>query len=125
MINCRERSFRPAGQLHPTQRFFNLKQFNLAPAGSVWMDANSSNGLVLSAAFVETDKGIYTIHLVNNGAARPITITGLPATLTTLNLYITDATRGMAKQDSVKVENGTAHFNLQGLTLTTLTNSEQ
>ena len=60
-----------SGKLQPTQRFYNLKQFNLAPAGSVWMAVKSDNVLILPAAFAETEKGIYTIHLVNNGATSP------------------------------------------------------
>jgi hypothetical protein len=111
------------GDLHPTQRFFNLKQFNLAPAGSAWIPAKSSSDLVLPAANVEASKGICTVNLVNNGAARQVTITGLPASLATLDVYTTNHTENMKKQDGVKVTNGSAKFTLEGDTLTTLTNA--
>jgi hypothetical protein len=114
-----------AGALHPTQRFFNLKQFNLAPAGSRWISAESSNGLVLPAAFVEKTTGLYTVHMVNDGASRPVTLSGLPASVTKLIVYITDKTRDMAQVDAVNVTNGSVQFTLQGQTLTTLINSAQ
>ena len=59
------------GALQPAQRFHNLKQFNLAPAGSAWIPAQSSSGLVLPAACVDPSRRIYTVHLVNNGAGLP------------------------------------------------------
>jgi hypothetical protein len=111
------------GALHTTQRFYNLKQFNLAPAGSVWISATSNNPLVLPAAFVEQDKGIYTIHLVNNGASRQVTITGLPSSITTMNVFITNKDQGMAQTDSIKFNNGSAQFKLDGESLTTLINA--
>jgi O-glycosyl hydrolase len=111
------------GNLEPTQRFFNLKQFNLAPAGSAWVKTQSDNALVLPAAFVEPTKGLYTVHMVNNGASRQVTLTGLPAPVTKFNVYITDHTRGMAQVEPLMVTNGSVQFILQGQTLTTLTNA--
>ena len=70
------------GALAPTQRFHNLKQFNLTPPGSAWLPVQSSSGLVLPAACLEPARGVCTVHLVNNGASRPVTLAGLPAAIT-------------------------------------------
>jgi len=113
----------PAGGLHPTQRFYNLKQFNLAPAGSAWTSVQSSSPLVLPAAFVDANSGVYTIHLVNNGAARQVTVTGLPSNLTAMNVYVTDKDRGMTPIEPLKFENGSAQFKLPSQALTTLSNA--
>jgi hypothetical protein len=97
------------GALQPTQRFYNLKQYNLAPAGSAWLPVQSSSGLVLPAACVDPSRAVYTVHLVNNGASRPVTLVGLPA--------------AVEKLEPVSVKNGSAQFTLQGQTLTTLVNA--
>jgi O-glycosyl hydrolase len=110
----------PGGALQPTQRFFNLKQFNLAPAGSQWISVQSSNGLVLPAAFFDKTSGQYTVHMVNNGAGRQVTLSGLPASVTRLDVYITDQGHGMTKVDPVTASNGSAQFTLVGQALTTL-----
>ncbi len=111
-----------AGALQPAQRFHNLKQFNLAPAGSAWIPAHSNSGLVLPAACVDPSRRIYTVHLVNNGAGRPVTLAGLPAPVTQMSVYVTDGRRGLAKLEPVTVKNGSAQFTLPGQTLTTLVN---
>jgi len=111
-----------SGALLPAQRFYNLKQFNLTPAGSAWIPVQSSDRLVLPAACLDASSGVCTVHLVNNGAGRPVTLAGLPASLTQLSVYVTDAKRGMEKLEPVSVKNGSAQFTLQGQTLTTLIN---
>jgi len=113
------------GVLQPTQRFYNLKQFNLAPAGSAWIPARSSSGLVLPAACLDASRNICTVHLVNNGASRAVTLGGLPASVAQMSVYVTDEKRGMEKLEPVSVKNGTAQFNLQGQTVTTLMNAAQ
>ncbi len=112
-----------AGRLHPTQRFYNLKQFNLAPANAVWMSTESSDQRVLAASFLAKEKATYVVHLVNNGAARTVTLNGLPPSLTTMDIYVTDKDRGMAKTGSIALTGGTAKFMLEQQTLTTLTNA--
>ena len=110
----------PDGALSPTQRFHNLKQFNLTPPGSFWIPAQSSDGLVLPAACMDPSLAVCTVHLVNNGASRPLTLAGLPSAITQMSVYVTDAKRGMEKIEPVSVRNGSAQFTLQGQTLTTL-----
>ena len=111
------------GALQPTQRFYNLKQFNLAPPGSAWMVAQSNSGLVLPAACVDVARQVCTVHLVNNGASRLVTLFGLPATVTQMNAYVTDEKRGLEKLAPVSVKDGSAQFTLPGQALTTLVNA--
>jgi len=113
------------GALQPAQRFCNLKQFNLAPAGSAWIPAQSSSALVLPAACVDPSRTVYTVHLVNNGAARPVTLAGVPAPVAQLTVYMTDGRRGLEKLEPVSVRNGSARFTLPGQALTTLVNTMQ
>ena len=113
------------GGFLPTQRFYNLKQFNLTPAGSAWVPAQSSSALVLPAASVDASGKVCTVHLVNNGADRPVTLSGLPAAVTQMSVYVTDQKRGVEKQGAVTVKNGTAQFSLSQQTLTTLVGSSQ
>jgi hypothetical protein len=110
------------GALAPTQRFHNLKQFNLTPPGSAWIPVQSSSGLVLPAACLDSPRGVCAVHLVNNGASRPVTLAGLPAAVTQMSVYVTDDKRGLEKLEPVTVKNGLAQFTLQGQTLTTLIN---
>ena len=112
-----------SGALQPTQRFFNLKQFNLTPAGSAWIPAQSDSGLVFPAACVDPARSVFTVHLVNNGASRPVTLSGLPASVTQMSVYVTDEKRGMEKLEPVSVRNGSARFTLPSQTLTTLINA--
>jgi hypothetical protein len=74
----------------------------------------------LPAALRAPQTGAYFVYLVNNGPSRPVTITGLPATLTAMNVYVTNQSQGMTRIDPVQLNNGSARFTLQGLTLTTL-----
>lgn len=57
------------------------------------MNCNKSN--VTCAAFGNILEGIYTVHMVNNGATRPVTLTGLPASVKELRMWVTDSQRGM------------------------------
>jgi O-glycosyl hydrolase len=111
------------GALEPTQRFYNLKQFNLTPAGSAWIPVQSSSGLVLPAACLDPSSGVCTVHLVNNGASRAVTLAGLPAAITQMSVFVTDDKRGVEKLEPVPVKNGSAQFTLPGQTLTTLINA--
>jgi hypothetical protein len=111
------------GALQPTQRFYNLKQFNLTPAGSAWIPAQSCSSLVLPAAAVDPARGVYAVHLVNNGASRPVTLAGLPASVKYMNVYVTDEKQGMEKLEPVPVKNGSAQFTLTATALTTLSSA--
>jgi hypothetical protein len=60
------------------------------------------------------------IHLVNSGAARQATITGLPANVRQLNVYATDSSRNMAQLPPISVTNGSAEFTLDPASFITL-----
>jgi hypothetical protein len=110
------------GPLRPTQRFWNLKQLGATPAGSFWMPISSNRPNISCAAAGDIAKGIYSIHLVNNGATREVTVTGIPESVKSFNLYVTDATLGMEKTKTIPVANGKADFALEAQTYTSLIN---
>lgn len=111
------------GPLRPTQRFWNLKQLGATPEGSFWLPLSCDKPTISCAAAGDIAKGIYSIHLVNNGATREVTLSGIPQSVSSFNLYITDATRGMVKTSTVKVADGKAVFTLEAQTYTSLINT--
>ena len=78
--------------LQPTQRFYNLKQLNLTPPEAPSLGIAGDRPRITTAAYGDATHG-YAIHIINTGATRPITLTGLPAALTQLYPTVTDATR--------------------------------
>jgi hypothetical protein len=66
------------------------------------------------AAFGDIAGGNYVIHIVNNGASRPVTLTGLPAGVHELQMYVTDSKRGMKEDKRVRVSGGEAKFTIDG-----------
>lgn len=110
------------GPMKPTQRFFDLKQLGLTPKGSFYLPVSYKAREISCAAFGDIKDGIYSIHIVNNGAARKVTLAGLPENVKELNLYVTDQNRGMKKDKTIDVNNGTAEFKLDPACFTTLIN---
>jgi len=104
----------------PTQRFWNLKQLAATPAGSFYLPIVCDGSAVSSAAFGDIANGVYTVHLVNNGATRPATLAGLPSSLKELRVHVTDGQRGMKEGQRIPVANGTAQFTLDTACFTTL-----
>jgi hypothetical protein len=98
--------------LRPTQRFWNLKQFASTPPDAVHLPVSCARASVTCAAVADTAAGAYVVHIVNNGASRPATLTGLPAEVKELRLYLTDATHGMREGARVPVSGGRAEFTL-------------
>jgi hypothetical protein len=111
------------GPLRPTQRFWNLKQLGSTPEGSFWIPCAVDKPNISAAAYADILNGLYTIHLVNNSAARKATITNIPVNVKLLNIYKTDYTRGMQKAESVPVLNGSAEVFLESACYTTVTNA--
>jgi hypothetical protein len=109
--------------LQPTQRFYNLKQLNLTPPEAPSVGITSDRPRITTAAYGDTTHG-YAIHIVNIGTTRPVTIQGLPASVTQLYPTITDSARGMKALDPVPVSGGTAHFNLDYTSFVTLTSAK-
>lgn len=106
--------------LHPTQRFWNLKQLGSAPRGVLAMPITSNSTNITCAALGDNTRGTYVVHLVNNGSTRQAELTGLPDNVKDLQIYITDSKRGMEEGERIQVTNGKATFTLESVSFTTL-----
>jgi len=112
--------FGDTGALRPLQRFWNLKQLAATPKGLMAMPVSCNTENISCAALGDNEKGIYTVHLVNNGNSRAATITGIPATIKSFRLLVTDKQRKMKEGKPVPVVNGKAIFMLDATSFTTL-----
>ncbi len=109
------------GPLRPTPRFWSLKQLGLTEPGSFALPVTGARPSLSSAAYGHIPKRIYTVHIVNGGGARPVTVTGLPASVTELTPYVTDAVdRGMRPGTRIPVTDGRADFTVDAASFTTL-----
>jgi hypothetical protein len=109
--------------LQPTQRFYNFKQFNLTPPEAPSLGIAGDRPRITTAAYGDATHG-YAIHIINTGATRPITLTGLPAALTQLYPSVTDATRNMKLLTPITVSGGRAQFTLDYQSFVTLTSAK-
>jgi len=98
--------------MHPTQRFWSLQQLAATPKEVAYLPLTASRPNITCAALGNPAKGVYAVHVVNSGATRPVTLTGLPARVKTLRCYITDPTRHHQEATAVKVAGGQARFTL-------------
>lgn len=118
--------FNDNGPLRPTRRFWNLKQLASTPARSFSLPvACDKQPNLTCAAFGNIAEGIYTVHMVNHGANRTATLTGIPPIVKQLRLWVTDADRGMQESDRVPVIDGKAQFTLAATSYTTVVGSAQ
>ncbi|MBV5314146.1 MAG: hypothetical protein JZU47_12665 [Prolixibacteraceae bacterium] len=108
------------GPLRPTQRFWNLKQLGSTPEGSFAIPIEVDKPNITATAFADILNGLYTIHIVNNSATREVTLTGIPEPVKSFNIYVTDATRGMEKVNTVKVTGGKVRFTIDAQAYTSL-----
>lgn len=108
------------GDLRPTQRFWNLKQLASTPTNSFALPVSCGSPLLNCAAFGNIAEGEYTVHVVNNGAGRPVTVTGLPAGVSELRIWVTDQRRGMEEEKRIPVVDGRAEFTIEPMSFTTL-----
>ncbi len=105
--------FGDTGPLRPTRRFWNLKQLASTPPRSFSLPvACDKQPNLTCAAFGDIAGGVYTVHIVNNGAKRSATLTGLPPAVKQLRVWVTDADRGMTELDRVPVNDGKAQMEL-------------
>ena len=111
-----------SGPLKPTQRFWNLKQLSLTPSGSFYLPISCNRPNISCVAYGDIKDGIYTVHIVNNGAEREVTLTGLPSEVKQMKMYITDSAHGMDNIKTVEVNKGKAEFKLESACFTTLIN---
>jgi hypothetical protein len=106
--------------LHPTQRFWNLKQLAATPKDVTFMPLTADRPNVTCAAMGNVAKGVYAVHVVNNGASRQVTLTGLPDKVKTLRTYVTDQKNHMKEGPRVTVAKGQARFTAAATSYTTL-----
>ncbi|MCG3119654.1 MAG: hypothetical protein ALAOOOJD_02129 [bacterium] len=106
--------------LRPTQRFWNLKQLASTPPGAFALPVTCNSANITSAAFGDIARGHYAVHIVNTGATRTARLTGLPASVKELRVYVTDSAHGMQEGQRVPVVNGQAQFTLEASSFTTL-----
>jgi hypothetical protein len=114
--------FGDSTELRPTQRFWNLKQLAASPRG-FFLPVSCEGPAVSCAAIGDIAGERYAVHVVNTGAEREAVLSGLPAELTELRLFVTDSRRGMAEGARVPVSAGTARFPLASTSFTTVTNA--
>ena len=108
--------------LQTTQRFWNLKQLGLTPCGSFWLPATTKSKNITTAAYGDIKNGVYTLHMVNNGASRSITVDGLPDGVKQMNVYHTCFTKEMEKGEPLKVKDGKVTLELGAGSFVTLIN---
>ncbi|MGA3096248.1 MAG: hypothetical protein ABSF25_07330 [Bryobacteraceae bacterium] len=109
-----------SGPLRPTQRFWELKQLAATPPNVFYLPAKCDRPGLVCTAFGDIAAGVYSVHVVNKGAARPTTLTGLPAEVKQLRVWVTDEQRGMQEGAPIPVANGKAQFTLDATSYTTL-----
>ena len=68
---------------------------------------------VTVAALGSNERHLYAFHLVNNGAAREVDLTGLPAKVNALHIYTTNQTESVKEGVPVKVTGGKAKLMLE------------
>lgn len=107
-------------ELHPGQRFFNLKQLASTPKGLYAMPVRCDRPDISCAALGDNSKGIYTIHLVNNGGEHDVTLTGLPGKIKQLCYFITNNKLGMKQKHRINITASGAKFKLPATSFVTL-----
>jgi len=113
-------AFGDNGPIRTTRRFWNFKQLASTPERSFALPVQCAGPNLTCAAFGNIAEGIYTVHMVNNGASRPATLTGLPASVKELRVWITDSTRGMEEGARIAVAGGKAEVKLDATSYTTV-----
>ncbi len=112
--------FGTEGPLRRTQRYWNLKQLAATPEQSFALPFTCTKDQVNCAAFGNIARGEYAVHMVNNGAARPATIKGLPQKTGDVKVYVTTASKGMEEVKNVVLNRGTVTFELPAASFATV-----
>jgi hypothetical protein len=105
--------------LQPAQRFWQIKQLGMTAPDSASVAITCDNPKVSSCAFA--DHGTPVVHLVNNGAPRTATVSGLPAGVKEMRVFVTDSRRGMKETGRVPVAQGAVQLPLDAMSFTSLT----
>ncbi len=104
--------------LQPAQRFWQIKQLGMTTPGSTAMPITCDNPKVISCAY--GDHGACVVHIVNNGAARTATVSGLPEKIKEMRIFVTDARRGMQETGRVPVFQGMVDLPVDAMSFTSL-----
>ena len=112
--------FGKEGPLQPTQRFWQLKQLASTPEGLLHHPITADKPDISCAALGNTAGTAYTLHIVNNGAARKVRLKGLPASLKEFTVYLTDINSNMKQRKTIRVSNHEAVVKLGARCYTTL-----
>lgn len=112
--------FGSTGPLRPTQRFWNLKQLASTPEESFALPITCDKTAINATAFGNIARGEYALHLVNNGAAREATVTGLPKEVTSAQMYVTSPTDQMRLVNDVVIQDGETRISLPPLSFVTI-----
>ena len=107
-------------ELYPTQRFFNLKQLGSTPKGLYAIPITTSNKVVTCAAFTNSRKNNFAVHLVNKGADRNAIITGFPKRLKKIRVYTTNKDKSFERADIIPVIDGRISIQLEGASFISL-----
>jgi len=108
------------GPLRPTLRYWYLKQLGTTPPGAFALPITCDRAHISCAAYADLANASFAVHLVNTGAARETTLSGLPVSMKELRLYVSDNDLGMQEGPRVPVVDGKAHFNLEAAAFTSL-----
>ena len=111
--------FGDTSALRPTQRFWNIKQLAETPERVVHLPIRCS-GAVTCAALGNATEGSFAAHVVNSGASRPATVTGIPRGITSLRVWRTDAQNAMTEGARIAVRRGRAQLTLAAASYATL-----
>jgi hypothetical protein len=106
--------------LQPTPRFWFVKHFtDLTPRNADALGTASDQPKVLFTAFA--GGGDYTLHIANLGAAREVTIDGVPDGVPALREVVTSAADSYRQFDAVAVQTGSLRLRIPARSLVTLT----
>jgi hypothetical protein len=110
--------FRPAPNYWPVQHLCNL-----TPPHADALTTGSSDSRVLFTAFrgLAGNRTEYSLHVANLGAARPVTISGIPAGIEKLQLFRSSETENFKSLDFLVVKDGVVQTDLTPLSFLTLT----
>lgn len=111
--------FSTTGPLRPTQRFWNLYQLSQTPQDVLAVPVSADHEQISAAGFVSQDLRQATLHIVNNGAARTLAVSGLPQNATRLKVMTTNY-KSNATVSTAPIQNGECQISLKGESFATL-----
>jgi hypothetical protein len=105
----------------PSERFWCLKQLSASSvAGSTELQFTCDQPAIHAAALLDPSGDGCCIHLVNTGASRDISISGIPGGVGVMETYVTDQNRQFVQGDSVEVKEGVVEMRLPAMSFVTL-----